>query len=82
MMATKTRCFLKIISMGGFDMKDKFNDYYPAEDAFLTNPIASATEATGCSLRIQKIDDHTVSLSAPVKGTETEAIAEIKKHRR
>ena len=51
-------------------LKDKFNDYYPAEDAFLTNPIASPTEATGCSLRIRERDGHTVSLSAPVKGAQ------------
>ena len=49
-------------------MKDKFNESYPSENAFLTNPIASATEATGCALRIEKRDDRTVSLSAPVKG--------------
>ncbi len=50
-------------------MKDKFNKHYPAEEAFLTNPIPSATEATGCALRIEKRDDKTVSLSAPCKGT-------------
>lgn len=51
-------------------MKDKFNDYYPAEDAYLTNPIVSGTEATGCARRIRERDGHTVSLSAPVKGAE------------
>ena len=51
-------------------MKDKFNDHYPAEDAFLTNPIVSATEATGCARRIRERKGHTVSLSAPVKGAE------------
>ncbi len=50
-------------------MKDQFNDHYPSENAFLTNPIASATEATGCSLRIEKRDGDTASLSAPCKGT-------------
>ncbi len=50
-------------------MKDKFNERYPSENAFLTNPIASATEATGCALRIEKRDGKTASLSAPCKGT-------------
>lgn len=50
-------------------MKDRYNKRYPAEDAFLTNPIPSATEATGCSLHIEKRDGETVSLSAPCKGT-------------
>ncbi len=50
-------------------MKDKFNKHYPAENAFLTNPIASTTETTGCALRIEKRDGETVSLSAPCKGT-------------
>ncbi len=50
-------------------MKDKFNDYYPAENEFLTNPIASTTETTGCALRIRKRDQETMSLSAPCKGT-------------
>lgn len=50
-------------------MKDRFNEYYPSEHSFLTNPIASHTEATGCALRIEKRDERTMSLSAPVKGT-------------
>lgn len=50
-------------------MKDKFNKRYPSEDSFLTNPIASTTEATGCALRIEKRDEKTMSLSAPAKGT-------------
>ncbi len=49
-------------------MKDKFNKNYPSEDAFLTNPIVSGTEATGCALRIEKFDEKTMSVSAPVKG--------------
>ncbi len=48
-------------------MKDKFNKHYPAENAFLTNPIVSTTEATGCALRIEKRDEKTMSLSAPCK---------------
>ncbi|MBO5222716.1 MAG: hypothetical protein J6C26_10435 [Clostridia bacterium] len=60
-------------------MKDKFNDHYPAEDAFLTNPIASPTEATGCSQRIRRRDGHSVSLAAPVKGAEIPAIEQIRK---
>ena len=60
-------------------MKDKFNHYYPCEEAFLTNPIASPTEATGCSLRIREIDGRTVSLSAQVKGAEIPAIEQIRK---
>ena len=62
-------------------MKDKFNEYYPSADAFLTNPIASSTESTGCSLRIRKINGHTVSLCSPVKGAELQAIDAIRKRR-
>jgi len=62
-------------------MKDKFNDYYPCEDAFLTNPIASPTEATGCAQRIRKRDGITASISAPVKGAELPAIEQIRKNR-
>lgn len=50
-------------------MKDKMNKKYPAEDAFLTNPIPSTTESTGCALRIIKEDGITKSVSAPAKGT-------------
>ena len=60
-------------------MKDKFNDYYPSENAFLTNPIASPTEATGCSRRIRKWDGRTVSIAAPVKGAEVPAIEIIRR---
>ncbi len=50
-------------------MKDKFNKHYPSENAFLTNPIVSTTETTGCALHIEKRDGITVSKSAPCKGT-------------
>lgn len=50
-------------------MKDKYNRSYPSETSYLTNPIASATEATGCALRITKKNGITVSQSAPVKGS-------------
>lgn len=62
-------------------MKDKFNDYYPCENAFLTNPIASPTEATGCSLRIREIDGRTVSISAQVKGAELPSIDRIRREK-
>lgn len=62
-------------------MKDKFNDYYPAEDAFLTNPIVSPTEATGCSQRIREREGRTASISAPVKGAEIPAIQQIRRHK-
>ena len=60
-------------------MKDKFNDYYPSEDAFLTNPIASTTESTGCSRRIRGRNGTTASLSAPVKGAEIPAMKHLLK---
>ena len=61
------------------EMKDKFNDYYPAEDAFLTNPIVSTTEATACARRIRERDKNTASISAPVKGAELPAIEQIRR---
>ncbi|MBQ2272288.1 MAG: hypothetical protein II337_02370 [Clostridia bacterium] len=63
-------------------MKDKFNEHYPSETAYLSNPIASGTDATGCALRIVKIDNETVSLSAPVKGTKLPTARKSRQRRR
>lgn len=58
-------------------MNHKKRDH-PSEDAFLTNPIASATEATGCSLQIREENGTTKSVKAPVTGAKLPDLAKRK----
>lgn len=52
-------------------MEQKKDRRHPAEDAFLTNPIPSVTEATGCAPRVVSTDADETAGSAPVKGVPT-----------
>ena len=58
------------------DKKQKKNKKYMCEDAFLTNNVASSTDATGFAVTIPRTDEEAEGLSEMFNNVPVEPIAQ------